>query len=55
MKDGMAEGRPSSPNFDFEEYKKRYTDLRVIFGDNIKEYYTHYCTHGLMEKRIAVK
>ena len=50
---GMKEGRLSSPNFNLNNYKSRYGDLRAAFGDNNKEYYIHYWVYGSNEGRDA--
>ncbi len=48
---GMSEGRLGSGSFNVTNYKDRYGDLRVIFGNNLRDYYLHYINYGKAEGR----
>lgn len=50
---GMAEGRQAIQYFDVNSYKQRYTDLRNVYGNDLKAYYLHYMYYGQNEHRIA--
>jgi len=47
----MKEGRQASPSFNVNKYKNKYKDLQKVFGDNLPEYYKHYCLYGKKEGR----
>ncbi len=51
---GMNEGRVSSPKFNVDVYKNKYSDLRTAFGNNLKSYYLHYINYGYKENREAI-
>lgn len=53
MTTGMNEGRTASKEFYPVTYKNRYSDLRNIYGDNMKMYYYHYLIFGRDEGRIG--
>lgn len=44
---GMAEGRPSSPEFNLHGYFNSNADLRHDFGLDLKQYYLHYLNSGM--------
>ena len=50
---GMKEGRQGIVYFDVNSYKRRYKDLRMAFGNDLKLYYLHYVYSGQNEHRIA--
>ena len=50
---GMKEGRQGIVYFDVNSYKRRYKDLRMAFGNDLKLYYLHYVYSGQSEHRIA--
>lgn len=50
---GMSEGRQGIVYFDVYSYKRRYKDLRMAFGNDLKSYYIHYVNSGQSEHRIA--
>ena len=50
---GMKEGRQGIVYFDVNSYKRRYKDLRMAFGNDLKSYYLHYVYYGQSEHRIA--
>ena len=50
---GMKEGRQGIVYFDVNSYKRRYKDLRMAFGNDLKSYYLHYVYSGQNEHRIA--
>ena len=50
---GMAEGMRASDRFDWELYRDMNGDIAEAFGDDIKEYYRHYCANGFAEGRPA--
>lgn len=50
---GMNEQRQASDEFCVGFYYANYQDLRLAFGTNYPAYYTHYCTNGKAEGRIA--
>lgn len=41
--------------YDYEYYKKKYSDLQKAFGDNKDLYFKHFCQYGMKENRIAKK
>ena len=47
----MKEGRVASNNFNVNNYKARYSDLRQAFGNNNKAYFEHYMIYGIVEGR----
>jgi len=51
---GMSEGRQAIDKFNVYTYQANYGDLRVAFGNNLKEYYIHYMTTGKTEGRVAI-
>jgi len=50
---GIKEGRQGSENFNITSYKNRYSDLRMLFGNNVHSYAIHYISNGQKEGRIA--
>ena len=48
---GMIEGRQGSEEFNVTTYKNRYSDLRIAYGKNTKNYYMHYIWSGKKEGR----
>jgi hypothetical protein len=48
---GIAEGRQTAEDFSFYDYKSRYPDLQIAFGNNNMEYYKHYINYGSAEGR----
>ena len=54
MNFGIKEGRRGSLEFSQAYYRQTYKDLDNAFGDDLKQYYIHYCLYGAKEKRIAM-
>ena len=50
---GRDEGRQGNEGFNVYIYKAKYADLRAAYGDNIRQYYTHYMFYGKNEGRTA--
>lgn len=50
---GMDEGRRANDLFDIHAYIENNSDLRLIFGDNVRLYYYHYMLYGHSENRIV--
>ena len=53
LKDGMAEGRQGSPEFNCDIYRDNYKHLRAEFGGDKKSYYMHYLNTGKQAGMIA--
>ena len=51
MKNGMAEGRQASEEFNVFAYAARYPDLAKAFGTDLTWYYYHYINFGRKEGR----
>ena len=49
LRNGMKEGRVSSPIFDVKAYRAANPDLEAAFGDDWSQYYLHYRTFGVFE------
>ena len=41
--------------YDYEYYKKKYSDLQKAFGNDKDLYFKHFCQYGMKEGRIAKK
>jgi len=49
---GMNEGRIGCATFNVNNYKNRYSDLRIAFkSKTLSAYFEHYCVFGVKEKR----
>ncbi len=53
IKQGMAEGRRGSANFDMEIYRYWNRDLLLTYANDYEKYYTHFLNYGQYEGRIA--
>lgn len=53
VKNGMAEGRVATENFDVHAYRANNLDLRQAFGNNLPLYYMHYIQTGKNENRVT--
>ncbi len=53
IKQGMAEGRKGSENFDMEIYRYWNRDLLLTYANDYQKYYMHYLNYGQFEGRIA--
>lgn len=50
---GINEGRQANANFNVTSYRARYHDLRIAYGNDLRQYYLHYLRSGQAEGRIA--
>ncbi len=48
---GMREGRMGNATFDVYSYRRAYSDLRGLFGNDLKQFYIHYVNYGKKEGR----
>jgi len=53
VRNGMAEGRQGSAEFNVRTYMENNPDLAEEFGDDLKAYYMHYIEEGKEAGRVA--
>lgn len=51
---GMDRGDQAISSFNVNAYRNRYSDLRELYGDELRRYYLHYIFSGSAEGRLAL-
>ncbi len=51
---GMDRGDQAISSFNVNAYRNRYSDLRELYGDELRRYYLHYIFSGSAEDRIGL-
>ena len=51
---GMDRGDQAISSFNVKAYRNRYSDLRELYGDELRRYYMHYIFSGSAEGRLGL-